>query len=90
MSWQINILTPKELLLFNGMAFDFNVGDYNVKNKDKSFAHFLKYLDSMFDFVLVNELYDEGLILLRRSVFVPGFLAFFIYHSPPQFLDQTT
>ena len=71
--------SAKEDLLRNGMAFDFNFDGflttksvdtnttiYNRKYYDKQIGNFVRHLDAKFDLVLVTELFDEGLVLLRR------------------------
>ena len=55
----------KETLLRNGMAFDLNYQRFH-KDNNKTFKDFVHYVDATFDFVLVNELFDEGLLILKK------------------------
>ena len=57
----------KELLLRNSMSTDLNFKGF-LYDSDDNITEFIKCLDKAFDFVLLTNLFDESLILLKEKI----------------------
>ena len=57
----------EEVLLRNSMSTDLNFKGFSY-NSDNNIKEFIKYLDIVFDFVLITDLFDESLILLKEKM----------------------
>ncbi|XP_013386929.1 galactose-3-O-sulfotransferase 3-like [Lingula anatina] len=54
--------------LRNAMMYEFGFPDdrNDLRNNDRFIAEYIDFLDKKFDFVIVLEMFDESLVLLRR------------------------
>jgi len=59
-------IRDSEILMQNGMSFDLHFGGFQKNSFNNSFGDFLEYIDQSFHLVLITELFDESLILLKR------------------------
>ena len=66
----VNESHPKSVPINNRMSVDFGfpLDDFKNAKKDKAKINtFLHYLNSTFDLIMVKEMFDESLVLLRRQ-----------------------
>lgn len=57
-----------ELLLKNGMSFDLNYLLIQFSSRNATFKTFLNFLDKSFHLVMITELFNESLILLKKMM----------------------
>lgn len=59
----------KETYLKNGMSYDLNIDHFQkTQMHNNSLSDFIKYLDKIFDFVIITEFFDESLLLLKQRL----------------------
>ena len=62
---------PNTVMINNRMAVDFGfpLQDFEASKTNKAkISAFIKHLDSLFDIILIAEMFDESLVLLRRRM----------------------
>ncbi|XP_013383763.1 galactose-3-O-sulfotransferase 4-like isoform X1 [Lingula anatina] len=68
--WNMYIRRSYNSFIRNGMMYEFGFpdDDMKIRNNETFIEQYINYIDKQFDFIIVNELFDESLILLGRKL----------------------
>ncbi|XP_013394927.2 galactosylceramide sulfotransferase-like [Lingula anatina] len=66
--WSDDYVTSHVGFVRNGMMYEYGFPDdrTDLRNDDRFIAEYIGFLEQKFDFVIVLEMFDESLVLLRR------------------------